>query len=190
MNQQAEAWAGKFGNDYLARNRVDWRERTTFWRGVIEATKPDNVLELGANAGWNLRAIREVSPGTAVCGIDVNREAAAAARADGYLVENYEATHPCERQFDLVFTAGVLIHVAPENIEAVMQSAIDKSRRYVLAVEYSADEQEEVIYRGQTDLLWKRPFGRLYTEMGLKAVSITDAGFGFDRCTAWLMEKP
>lgn len=191
--EQAQWWAGEAGDAYLARNRVDWRARVPFWRSILGRTSPNSVLEIGANAGWNLRAIREASPGTFVCGIDVNREAAALARRESYLVEVHEATElrggePAE--FDVVFTAGLLIHVAPDRLADVMRAAIYKSRRYVLAVEYAADQEQEIEYRGEMGKLWKRPFGRLYAEMGLAPVATFEAGPGFDRCTAWLLEKP
>lgn len=188
-----EFWAGDFGCEYLKRNRVNWRARLPLWHSIISQTNPNNVLEIGANAGWNLRAIRESSPGTYVCGIDVNRQAAEAAKRDGYSVEVHEARELIDGEpeaFDLVFTAGVLIHIAPEELEAVMAAAIHKSRRYVVAIEYENPIEQELEYRGHAGKLWKRPFGDLYVKMGLRLVNRGPAGVGFDRCAYWLLEKP
>lgn len=187
----ADFWAGEFGNAYLERNQVDWRARVGFWRMVISLTSPNSVLEIGANAGWNLRAIREASPGTYVCGIDINLKAALAAYQDGYMVyqQGAENLDLRGRKFDLVFTAGVLIHISPEQLNGVMWEAVDKSNRYILAIEYESDREEEVEYRGHSGKLWRRPFGELYQAMGLRLVHTGPAGQGFDRCTYWLLEK-
>lgn len=186
----AEFWAGSFGNSYLERNQVDWRARVPFWRLILHLTRPNSVFEIGANAGWNLRAIREASPGTHVAGIDVNAKASRAARNDGIQVYDREATvmRTNDRTFDLVFTAGVLIHVEPEKLAEVMQAAAVRSNRYVLAVEYEAQTEEEVEYRGHAGKLWRRPYGALYEEMGLRMVAEGDAQ-GFDRCRYWLLTK-
>ena len=50
-------WSGEFGEEYLKRNRVDWRKRIPFWKDVIDMTGARSVFELGCNAGWNLSAI-------------------------------------------------------------------------------------------------------------------------------------
>lgn len=197
---QAAAWAGDFGDAYTERNRVDWRARKPFWQRIIDRTKPDTVFEVGCNTGWNLRALNEVSPGLGLGGIDVNYTAVRAANSLGL---GFDVHHKSIEQLedlyyqphwklDLVFTAGVLIHVAPQDLEQAMRLIIGASTRYVLAVEYEADEETEIEYRGQLGLLWKRPFGRLYQAMGLKEVLQIppEQVQGFDRCTAWLMEKP
>jgi hypothetical protein len=85
-------------------------------------------------------------------------------------------------------TSGVLIHVAPDALEVTMRAIIDVSARYVLAIEYDSDEEEEVDYRGHKGKLWKRPFGRLYQALGLRLLSYGEAG-GFEKCTYWLLDK-
>lgn len=185
-----EFWAGAFGDEYTERNRVDWRARVPFWKATIDITRPNTVLELGANAGWNLRAIREASPGTYACGLDVNAKAARIARIEGYDVNTYDPSGDLGVRYpvDLVFTAGLLIHIVPADLPRVMQNLVNASGRYVLAVEYEAKTEEEVPYRGHAGRLWRRPFGLLYEQMGLRLVH-TGPATGFDRCTFWLMDK-
>src|SRR5206468_1262190 len=64
--------------------------------------------------------------------------------------------------FDLVFTAGVLIHVAPVHLPKAMAEIHRVSRRWIVGIEYSAEEQTTVQYRGYDNLLWKRDFGKEY----------------------------
>jgi len=187
-------WAGAFGKEYTQRNRVKWSQRVPFWQGILEAMSlwPHNILEVGCNAGWNLNAIRHCDPEINLVGVDVCQDA---------IIEAEEAGHECyllganqidtlDEKFDLVFTAGVLIHVAPDNLDQVMDSIIAASQRYVLAVEYASPVEEAVHYRGHDDKLWRRPFGVLYENKGLTVVDSGGAGPGFDACTYWLMRKP
>jgi hypothetical protein len=64
-----------------------------------------------------------------------------------------------------------------------------KSYRWVLAIEYAADTEEQVEYRGHTEKCWKRPYGQMYEALGLRLIETGDAGPGFDKCTFWLMER-
>lgn len=188
MNEQEQFWAGEFGNEYTQRNRVDWRARIPFWRNMIDLTRARSVYEYGCNAGWNLTAIRAVAPHVAVRGYDINQLAVQQARAAG-LDGDYTIPVMFRDTYELVFTAGVLIHVPQAELKALMESLIRASAQYVLAVEYEADEETEIMYRGHNGRLWKRPFGQLYEDLGLRLMNKLDAGPGFDRCTAWLMEK-
>ena len=189
--QTEQAWAGAFGNAYLARNRVDWQARLPFWQSAIDFMHPANVLEVGCNAGWNLLAIHECDRSVELLGIDVNASAVEEARQNGLEVQQLGANaligcHDAG-SIDLVFTAGMLIHVSPQDLPATMQAIVATSGRYVLAIEYEAAEEEQVKYRENVGL-WKRPYGLLYQEMGLRLLSTGVAG-GFDDCTYWLLEK-
>ena len=191
--QTVEFWEGSFGNDYVDRNRVDWAKRVPFWRSLI----PDDVttiLEVGCNIGGNLKAIRaavDIKP----VGVDVNEKALLEAACAGFEVHRMPGHEVSCRLgtgvFDLVFTAGVLIHVPPEDLEQTMRAIVQASRKYVIAVEYAHPMETEVEYRGHSGKLWKRPFGRMYEALGLELQWFGFAGpdKGFDNCAAWLLEK-
>ena len=66
-------------------------------------------------------------------------------------------------------------------------------RRYILAIEYYADEETAIHYRGHDDMLWKRDFKKHYL-MQFPDLSIVRSGYwghedGFDRSHWWLFEK-
>lgn len=185
-----EVWAGEFGNKYHSRNRVDWRIRTPFWRGIMGITGARSVYEIGCGPGWNLSAIKRDYSNVNVSGEDVNDNALDQAFAAGLDVYPADYGHHCTAE--LVFTAGVLIHIPPEELPTMMQRIIDISTDYVLAVEYNSisGEEEPVTYQGQEGLLWRRNYGALYQNMGLELVALGDAGEGFDNCTYWLLRKP
>lgn len=187
MNEQEEWWKGEAGDAYTERNRVNWWGRVPFWAKVMGETRPTSVMELGCNSGWNLMAIRALGYEGLMLGLEINEKAAAQALAWKLDVRpNLPAL--TNWRYGLVFTAGVLIHVAPTRIRQTMRDLIERSERYVLAVEYEADQEEEIEYRGERGKLWKRPFGKMYEEAGLKLIETWPAE-GFDRCTAWLLEK-
>lgn len=185
-----ELWQGQFGAEYTARNRVDWRKRIPFWTRILNQTGARSAHEMGCNAGWNLSAIRRALPDVEVSGHDLN--AVAVDQANGAGLSAWVSDRmPVNRIFDLTFTSGVLIHVPPAILTETMDQIVRASGQYVLAIEYAAEREEEVLYRGQTGALWKRPFGRLYEAMGMKLVhqeSLSHAD-GFDHCSAWLLTK-
>jgi pseudaminic acid biosynthesis-associated methylase len=192
VNDQEKLWAGDFGKAYLERNKVDPEKRTAFWQSVVDFTDPQTVLEVGCSRGHNLQALRSCGVPT-VIGMDINGDAVAQARESDLLVMmGRPIMAPLfGPSFDLVFTAGLLIHISPESIAEDMRSIAAATKRYLLAVEYEADFEVEVEYRGQKRAMWKRPYGQLYGELGFKIVDTGKLGpeEGFDRTTFWLMEK-
>ena len=192
MSDTEDFWAQDFGNEYTKRNRVEWRDRVPFWESAIEFCAPATVLEVGCNAGWNLLAIHSVAPMVELHGVDVNASAVEETRQNGIEAHCVGALGIAglhePGSIDLVFTAGMLIHVAPDDLESVMRAIVATSGRYVIAVEYDSEETEEVEYRGHKGKLWKRPYGRLYQALGLKLLSQGAAG-GFDKCEYYLLEK-
>lgn len=187
MSDTQEFWRGDFGDQYVKRNRVDWRGRIPFWENVLKMTGARSVFELGTNAGWNLSAIRRIHPDVAVMGVEINEMARRQAQACGLAVSASIEAWP-NNHVDLTFTAGVLIHVAPDDLEQTMEKLVNISSQYVMAIEYAAEQEEEVNYRGHTGKLWRRPYGKLYQDHGLKLVDMLPAT-GFDRCNTWLLEK-
>jgi pseudaminic acid biosynthesis-associated methylase len=191
MSETVEFWRGSFGDEYCQRNRPDPDVRLPFWRDIIAKTRPASILEIGCNSGSNLRAIRKADPNIALLGVDVNQSAIREASDAGLPVLECQATDIGHLgAFDLTATVGVLIHIAPDDLGAVMDAIIAASRRWVLAVEYADSEEVEVDYRGNVGKLWRRPFGELYAARGLTLVEEFDAPVeAFDRCKCWLMEK-
>jgi pseudaminic acid biosynthesis-associated methylase len=192
MNPQEQFWSGTFGDEYTSRNRVAWEKRIPFWREILALTQARSVLDVGCNAGWNLRAIKAVDPAVEAMGVDINAAAVAEAEAAG--VEAHlmaiNQVGAVISGFDLVCTSGVLIHVAPADLPEAMRNIVQASNRWVLAVEYESETEEQIDYRGNSERLWKRPFGRLYEALGLRLHMYDAETFGFDQCATWLLEKP
>lgn len=188
----AAFWAGQDGVEYTKRNRVEWEKRLPFWQHILELTNAQSFLEVGTNAGWNLRCLRELNKDAAMTGVDLNEEALREALAAGFDVEVMPGHRVAEAfgadACELSFTSGVLIHVPPDDLRQTMAAIRDVSSQYVLAVEYDNVDAQEIQYRDRPGLLWKRPYGKLYESMGLSLVE-TGVAEGFDQCQYYLLEK-
>lgn len=190
-------WGGDFGDAYVERNIDAANGREPFWRDILGRYQVRNALEVGCNVGANLRWICEALPQFEVYGVDVNERALAQLR--GNLPHVNAVWSPArslpfrEGWFDLVFTAGVLIHQPEITLPLVMAEIMRCSRRYVLCMEYSAEETVEVFYREQAGALFKRNYGRIYSEM-FPELQLLEQNFlgrdqGWDDVTYWLFEK-
>ena len=193
--EQEQWWAGDFGSSYVDRNKIDWRSRLDFWNDIVTAIKPKSVLEVGCNRGHNLKCLRDIDSTIALWGCDVNQKAIDEASDAGLAVSNtsvFDLANEFIGGFNLVFTAGVLIHVSDEDLDRAVGCIVAASNRYVLGIEYDHATGEEIDYRGHAQRLWKRPFAEVYRRHGLNIIS---SGFlpsltsGFDDCTFWLCEK-
>jgi len=190
-------WAGTFGNEDLARNMGAGTGREGFWKELFQRLSPDSVLEVGCNVGANLIRIAEILPPARLCGIDVNDQALGVLRERLPEVKAVRAAARAlpfrDGAFDLVFTAGVLIHQPEESLFRVMGEAVRCARRYVLCNEYYAPETTPVEYRGQSGALFKRDYGRIYQELfprlTLLGRGILGAGQGWDDVTWWLFAR-
>lgn len=185
-------WSGAEGKAYTERNRVDWRARVPFWQHILDVTGAASFLEVGANAGWNFEAIKSLNPEASMTGVDLNEDALRETLAKGFDVEVMEG-HKVAEFFgvgacEMAYTSGVLIHVPPEDLVQTMAAIRDVSSQFVLAVEYASDITQAIEYRGREGLLWKRPYGKLYQNLGLSLVE-TGVAEGFDQCHYYLLER-
>lgn len=152
---------------------------------------PGRVLEVGCNTGMNLGSL---PAGSELWGIDVNQRAVNIARVrhkEANIIRGSGFDIPFrDAYFDFVFTAGVLIHQPPDEVELMMQEIMRVSGQFVMAVEYYSEMFEEVPYRGKDAALFKGPFGDIYEKKyGMRMVKTWNLGKreGFDDCRAWLL---
>lgn len=193
MSIQLDRWSGDFGRAYTDRNRVDPLTRVATLDRIIPRDVND-VLEVGCNRGHNLVAIKHARPNVYTIGVEPSlyaREQAGAAGVPTVAGDIYAIPYETDG-FDVVFTCGVLEHVPPDRLDDALAELHRVSARYLLAIEYHADQDESVEYRGHDDMLWKRDYGahwaRLFPELEL--LSSGDLGEEFDRARYWLLEKP
>jgi ubiquinone/menaquinone biosynthesis C-methylase UbiE len=69
-----------------------------------------------------------------------------------------------DKTFDLVFTSGLLIHIAPRDIKKVMSEIYRCTKKYIWGLEYYSAKYVEINYREHNNLLWKADFSKLYRD--------------------------
>jgi len=202
---QIAAWRGDFGDAYTERvgaTPARVHAATRWWARILQSFAgdlPDSILEVGANVGINLRALANLTEAT-LYAVEPNARARMTLVGDGVVaharaLDGTAAAIPLgNASVDLVFTSGVLIHVAPDELPAALAELHRVARRWVLAIEYFAVRPETVLYQGRDGLLFKRDFGRLWLERH-PTLRIVDSGFfwkpqwGADDVTWWLFAK-
>lgn len=175
---QARVWQGEFGRAYTDRNTLEMAELDALWsrnygvsRSAINQMFLEGIprsatfLEVGCNVG-NQLVLLQAQGYTQLTGIELQSYALARARSrlKGIALEQGSALAlPFEDQaFDVVFTSGVLIHIAPDDLPQAMREIHRCARHYIWGAEYFSPELTAVNYRGNDDLLWKMDYARKY----------------------------
>lgn len=204
MTSQLDLWKSGFGDEYLVRNSINRDDTERLFRnwGTIMSRaispRPQSALEVGCNIGRNLVVLKHMV--TELHGVEPNAQACEAARANPDLagvniVSGDGFALPFEdSSIDLVFTSGVLIHVAPDGLDRVMAEIHRVAKRYILAIEYFSHTPVSVPYRGLDGYLFKRDFGGHYLDQ-FPELQVVDYGFFWTRLDSfgnsnwWLFAK-
>lgn len=160
--EQEKFWEGDFGKSYTDRVVHPLAPQINLFTKILSKIKPvSSVFEVGTNRGMNLDAIKILLPEVETNGIEINKYALEIAKQNNHKVEfgsvlDYEPN----KQYDLVFTRGVLIHINPEHLKNVYQKLYDSSANYIMVDEYFSPTPVTVDYRGHQDRLFKRDFAK------------------------------
>ncbi len=200
--EQEAFWAGEFGDDYTKRNvGAQWvaSKLALFTKVLARTENVRSVLELGANLGLNLRALRQLLPQAELSAVEINAQAVAELKRLGGIKVHHTSIldfHP-PKPSDLVLIKGVLIHLNPDKLPQVYDLMHAASARYICLAEYYNPSPVAIPYRGHTDRLFKRDFaGELLKRHA--DVRLLDYGFVYhgdsnhpqDDLTWFLLEKP
>jgi pseudaminic acid biosynthesis-associated methylase len=182
---QLKEWRGDFGREYTDRNQPDWHDLVAGFRQMLP-DRVESVLEVGCNRGHNMVALQHLLPGSVVQGVEPMAYARNLAVADGLDVSDGSvyALPFADETFDLVFTSGVLIHVPPDRLHEAMRELVRVSSRYVLAIEYGSATDEMIVYRGRTNMLWKRDYAQHYL---LAVPDLEMMAAGKTGCDDWVL---
>ena len=178
--QQIEFWSGDFGRDYTDRNTTDhtaWNRQYLEKYGVSKLNMNDEflrdlpknlrVLEVGCNTGLQLEALRQQGYRN-ITGIELQFYAAKYARnrvQDISVLQGSGFEIPFKTgSFDLVFSSGVLIHIAPDDLPTIMGEMYRCTSRFIWGFEYYSESMTEIKYRGNNGVLWKTDHASMFTK--------------------------
>jgi pseudaminic acid biosynthesis-associated methylase len=178
--EQIRTWSGEFGREYTDRNDYSTEllddlcrrnygvARSELNRRFLGSVPKDaRILEVGCNMGTQLLLLQEMGF-TNLHGIEIQSYALdrAKTRIPGAVLTQASAfsiPYP-DSSFDLVFTSGVLIHIAPVDLPVALGEIHRCTRNWIWGLEYYAPKTTEVAYRGHTALLWKTDYARSYLD--------------------------
>lgn len=123
---QEEFWAGEFGNNYTERNaEARWiASNTALFAKILARTRGiSSVLELGANRGINLLALKHLFPDASFAGVEINRQAASELERHGFISVHHFSILDLKpaATSSLVLIKGVLIHLNPDVLDQVYE---------------------------------------------------------------------
>jgi len=178
---QERTWSSQFGKDYTDRCTFSPEELNDFYKKEFGISRFDmnnrflsgldlenkRILEVGCNVGNQLRLLQKMGF-VGLYGIELQEYAVQKAKSLTSGINIIQATADDipfkDNYFDMVFTSGVLIHIAPDNIGTVLDEIYRCSNEFIWGFEYYADEYTEINYRGNNSLLWKTNFAKLYLD--------------------------
>jgi len=177
---QIRTWIGDFGREYTDRNSQTHVELDEFYRRTFGISRTElnqkflsdvprdaRILEVGCNLGTQLLVLQQMGFHN-LFGIEIQSYALERAKKrilDAVLTQASVLAIPFpDRYFDLVFTSGVLIHIAPAELPAAMDEIHRGAKQWIWGFEYYAPQMTEVAYRGHNALLWKTHYASLYLE--------------------------
>ena len=180
FTKQMEEWAGSFGREYTDRNALSLQEMELSYKERYGMARTEmnfrfigrldtdiRVLEVGSNVGNQLLCLQKAGFKD-LYGVELQPYAVelSKSRTEGMNIIQGSAFDIPFRDgfFDLVFTSGLLIHIGPEDIPAVLAEIHRSTKQYIWCFEYYSDMYTKIKYRGHTDLLWKTNFSKLFLD--------------------------
>ncbi len=172
-------WSTDFGKDYTDRNPQNLADlnalctkkygvtrSSTLQKFVSDLDRGAKILEVGCNTGTQLECFQSLGF-SKLHGVEPLLYALEIAKSKkGISVVPGSAFDLPFRDgyFDLVFTAGVLIHIEPAMLGRAMDEIHRGSARYIMGTEYFWENHQEVPYRGKAAMLWKANFAKMYLD--------------------------
>ncbi len=205
--EQREFWKGDFGIDYINRNKTietvnELYEKQTgttveniFKKFFDQIDRNSTIIELGCNVGLNLSVLSKMGFKN-LTGIEINETAYSIAKENNpnvnfinSSIEDFNSTNT----YDLVYTAGVLIHIHPDTLPLIIKKMDNLSKKFIFGFEYFSENLVEIKYRNNLKTCWKQNFPELIKQSNPSFKTIKEEKFQYkdeNICDiAYLLEK-
>jgi len=179
-SEQIDFWRGKFGEVYLERNKTfdEVNKRYKNQTGITveqiflnffeDIDRDLKIIELGCNVGLNLSFLQKMGFRN-LYGLELNQKACEIAARNNpsisFIHSGIEEYDPKDEKFDLVFTAGVLIHINPNSLNSIIKKIVNLSNKYIFGFEYFSNDVVAIDYRNHKGVMWKQNFPLLYKKL-------------------------
>ena len=179
-SEQRKIWKGSFGDEYVDRstsiesvNKRFLESRGISLEDIIkyffsDIDRNSAILELGCNVGLNLSILKKLGF-KKLSGVEINKKAYEIASENNPEIKFYNSSieeFNTNEKYELVFTAGVLIHVNPQSIPYIVSKIIKLSNKYIFGLEYYSENTVEISYRGIQNSCWKQNFPQHFLDNG------------------------
>jgi pseudaminic acid biosynthesis-associated methylase len=201
LTSQEKFWAGNFGDEYILRNKdvKIVHANTNLFCQIFRHTKNiKSIMELGANIGLNLLAIKNILSDVELSAVEINEKATIELEKVDHVTIYHQSILEFipDYQRDFVFTKGVLIHITPDMLSKAYDTLYKLSKKYICIAEYYNPTPVSLEYRGQKDKLFKRDFaGEMldrFNDLSLISYGFTyhrDNNFDYDDINWFLFGK-
>ena len=174
--EQEIFWETDFGNKYVKRNLKSDRIFTIGKDLLNNKVIINEVLELGANVGLNLDAIKRVYPDVKTYGVEINKLAYNIGKKKNKFYKKPILNFKSKKKYDLVCSLGVLIHQNPKHLNAFYNKLYSLSKKYIYLSEYFNPTPITIKYRNNDEKLFKRDFAK---ELWIKFPRLKLIDYGF-----------
>ena len=178
---QMKQWSDSFGKQYTDRNPRTLAHMEALYQQAYGVTRTSlnqaflthmdrdiRILEVGCNIGNQLLCLQQMGFSN-LYGIELQSYAVSLARRDRphmNILQGSAFDIPFKDHFfDLVFTSGVLIHIAPDDLDKVLSEIVRCAHTFIWGFEYYSPTIASIPYRGQKDLLWKADYAQAYLDL-------------------------
>lgn len=204
LNEQEIFWASTYSKEYIKKNsNFNHSLLVEGWTKILaRIDAPQTILECGANIGRNIEALNQIFPQAEKTAIEISADAATILNKKFENVKVINASilesELTANHYDLTFSMGVLIHIAPQHLLKNLEKIVTCSKKYIVIGEYFNRTPVSLSYQGKDDKLFKRDFGKFILENFGDKLTLVDYGFlwghiydegGFDDITWWVFKK-
>ena len=174
--EQEIFWETDFGNKYVKRNLKSDKIFAIGKDLLNNKVIINEVLELGANVGLNLDAIKRVYPDIKTYGVEINNLAYNIGKKKHKFYNKPILNFKSKKKYDLVCSVGVLIHQNPKHLNAFYNKLYSLSKKYIYLSEYFNPTPVTIKYRNNDEKLFKRDFAK---ELWIKFPRLKLIDYGF-----------
>jgi len=179
ITSQENFWKGKFGDKYTDRSLFSDRTLTIGKDLLSNKIKIKSCIELGANVGLNLDALKKIY-NASTFGVEINSKAFAILKEKHNAKNSSIINFNTKEKFELSFVYGVLIHQNPKNLNKIYKLLYQLSSKYIYISEYFNPTPIKINYRGHSNKLYKRDFAKDFWNLHPK-LKLVNYGFHWEQ---------